>query len=218
MAYNVHGFRAGVREVAAAVDGESPDVVLLNETRSLGLRLRRFARRMGLERAAGTRLVRPIPNAVLARPPWRVVRSEVVVLPRVRRTLRRGVVTAVIGRAGTRITVAAVHLGLSEDERAEHARALTDLLAGRRERTILGGDLNEEPDGRAATWIAERYWDAFARVGQGPGHTFPSVEPHARIDYLFISDGLTAERAWVGGDAFAGLSDHRPILADLLLE
>lgn len=218
MAYNVQGFRGGARDMAVAVEAESPDVLLLNETRYLGFRLRRFARRLGMERAAGTRLIRPVPNAVLARPPWRVIRHEVVVLPRVRRTLRRGVVTAVIGRAGTRIAVAAVHLGLSEGERAEHARVLTDLLAGRQERAILGGDLNEGPDGRAATWIAERYWDAFARAGQGPGHTFPSVEPHARIDYLFISDGLTAERAWVGGDGFVGISDHRPVLADLLFD
>jgi endonuclease/exonuclease/phosphatase family metal-dependent hydrolase len=114
-----------------------------------------------------------------------------------------------------RLVAASVHLGLSETERVEHARLLTDLLAGRREEVILGGDLNEEQDGPAASWISGRYWDVFARAGEEPGPTFPGSDPRARIDYLFASAGVTVARAWVGGEAFASLSDHRPVFADV---
>src|ERR671918_533344 len=121
-------------------------------------------------------------------------------------------------RAGTRpiataVTDAAPDLGLSGKERAEHARELTDLLAGR-EPVILGGDLNEAANEPAAMWIGDRYWDAASAAGR----TFPSWEPRARIDYLFVSDGISVARAWVGGARFAGLSDHLPVLADVELE
>jgi endonuclease/exonuclease/phosphatase family metal-dependent hydrolase len=218
--YNVHGFRAGTREMAEALAGEAPDVLLLNETRYLGIRLRRFARRMDMRSVSGTGLFRRarIPNAVLTRPPWRVVRHEVVALPRLGRTVRRGAVLASLGRAGLRVVAAAVHLGLSESERLEHARVLTDLVAGRREAVIIGGDLNEDEDGRAASWVAGRYWDAFAAAGDGSPHTFPGVDPRARIDYLFVSEGVTVSRAWVGGPPFRVLSDHLPVFADLEVE
>lgn len=213
MVWNVHGFRAGTKRIAAAVTEAAPDLVLLNETRYLGFHLRRFARRAGLEGASGTGVWRPIPNAVLARRPWRVVDAGKIVFPRTRRTLRRGIVLTIVGRAGTRASAGAVHLGLSGEERAEHARTLTDLLAGR-EPVLLGGDLNEAADEPAARWIADRYWD----VARDSGPTFPAWEPRARIDYLFVSEGVGVERAWVGGQRFAGLSDHLPVLADLELD
>lgn len=213
MVWNVHGFRAGTRPIATAVTDAAPDIVLLNETRYLGFHLRRFARKAGLEGVSGTGLWRPIPNAVLARRPWRVVDAGKIVFRPTRRTIRRGVVLTVIGRAGSRATAAAVHLGLSGKERAEHARELTDLLAGR-EPVILGGDLNEAANEPAAMWIGDRYWDAASAAGR----TFPSWEPRARIDYLFVSDGISVARAWVGGARFAGLSDHLPVLADVELE
>jgi endonuclease/exonuclease/phosphatase family metal-dependent hydrolase len=211
MVWNVHGFRAGLAAIGRAVDAADPDVVILNETRYLGFRLSRFSRRIGLSVAAGTGLWRPIPNAILVRPPWRIVVHQKVVFPRTRRTIRRGVVTAAIGRAGSRLQVTSVHLGLSGPERLEHVRLLTDALAGTRP-LILGGDLNEGPEGPAASWIGDRYFDACA---DGCGPTFPSTAPRARIDYLFVTDGVRVERAEVGGPDFAPLSDHLPVLADL---
>jgi endonuclease/exonuclease/phosphatase family metal-dependent hydrolase len=208
--WNVHGFRAGVREVADEVSRLQPDVLILNETRYLGFRLRRFARRVDMVGPSGTGLWRPIPNAVLCRAPWRAIRGEKVVFPRARRTIRRGAVIAVVGRSGRRLHVAAVHLGLSAEERLEHVRVLTDLLVGRPV-LLIGGDLNEGPDGPAATWLGNRYWDVCA---DGCGPTFPGPSPGVRIDYLFVSEGIRVERAGVGTDA-ATLSDHLPVVADL---
>jgi endonuclease/exonuclease/phosphatase family metal-dependent hydrolase len=215
MTWNVHGFRAGTKPIADAVRAEEPDVLILNETGYLGFRLRRFARRVGMEGSSGATLRWRIPNAVLAKPPWRVVRGQVAVLPRTGHTLRRGVVMAQLGRTGQRLWVVGVHLGLSGPERVKHVRVLTDLLAGR-DPTVLGGDLNEDQAGAAASWIAERYWDVASEAPDGA--TFPAREPRARIDYLFVSEGVAAERVWNGGaERYVQLSDHLPVVADLRL-
>ena len=83
---------------------------------------------------------------------------------------------------------------------------------------LVGGDLNETPDGTAVRWLSQRLWDCFATAGEGPGETFRSDQPTARIDYLFANDRVRVERAWVlrGPEAAAG-SDHLPLFADLVL-
>ena len=215
MTWNVHGFKAGTKELAEAVRTEDADVLILNETGYLGFRLRRFSRRLGMEGSTGATLRWRIPNAVLVKPPWRVVRGQVAVLPRAGRTLRRGAVLAQLGRTGQRLWVVGVHLGLSGQERVAHARVLTDLLAGRHP-AVLGGDLNEDAGGPAATWISGRYWDAASELEDAS--TFPAKEPRARIDYLFVSEGIRVERVATGGERYAELSDHLPVLADLRLD
>jgi endonuclease/exonuclease/phosphatase family metal-dependent hydrolase len=210
MVWNVHGFRAGTRTMADAVRAEEPDILLLNETGYLGFRLGRFARRAGMEGASGATLRWRIPNAVLARQPWRPVRGEVAVLPRRRRALRRGIVMGLVRHGGVRLWTAAVHLGLSAQQRAEHALVILDLLDGRHP-VILGGDLNEDPFGRAAARLADELQDA----GAGGEPTFPASEPRARIDYIFVAPGIRVERVWHGNERLWPLSDHLPVLAEL---
>jgi endonuclease/exonuclease/phosphatase family metal-dependent hydrolase len=123
---------------------------------------------------------------------------------------------ATIGRAGRRLTAVSVHLGLSTPERRRHAEVLTDLLGARHQPVIVGGDLNEGPDGPAASWIGERYWDSSASLGESEGLTFPSSDPRARIDYVFVSSSLEVDRVWVAGEP--GASDHLAVLADVRLD
>lgn len=218
LVWNVRGLRAGVGAVAAIVEAEKPDVLLLTEVGRTGVRLRRLARRLGMGVASGLRLWRRgVPNAVLARPPWRIVSEGLVVLPRAGGSHRRGVVPAVLGRSGRRLTAAAVHLGLSGTERLAHVRLIAERIPALRRPVLLGGDLNEQPGEPAAAWLAERLWDAFAAAGDGPGETFPSEAPRARIDYLFVTEGVSV----IGARVVAGsgeASDHLPVVADLELE
>ncbi|MEX2458455.1 MAG: endonuclease/exonuclease/phosphatase family protein, partial [Actinomycetota bacterium] len=135
------------------------------------------------------------------------------------RLIPRGAVLAHLGRSGVRLWAACVHLGLSDRERAGHARELTDLLAGLGGPVVLGGDLNEFPEGTAASWLSGRLWDAFVQAGEGDGLSYPASEPRARIDYLLLGDGLRAERAWVEDrPEVRAASDHLPIFADVALE
>jgi endonuclease/exonuclease/phosphatase family metal-dependent hydrolase len=222
LAYNVHGFRNGVRRVARAVTEERPDVALLSEAKGR-FQLWRFARTMGMDVAAhGLRLFGGITNAVLLRHPWRSVHAELVRFPRTGRLPRRGVVVVRARRAGIPVTVVAVHLGLSDAERALHARELTDAVAGTPPPIVLGGDLNEGPDGKAASWVAERLWDAWlagvAGATAASGETFPASEPRARIDYLFVSEDVRVERCWLVATADAAeVSDHLPLFADVVV-
>ncbi|HEV3475821.1 MAG TPA: endonuclease/exonuclease/phosphatase family protein [Actinomycetota bacterium] len=214
MVWNVHGFRAGASRMADAAAAEEPDVLIVNETGWFGIRLRRFSRRVAMRPATGLRGFRRIRNAVLVRAPWRIVGRQVIRFPRAGGNRLRGIVLAAVGRAGRRLSVGAVHLGLSAKERTEHVRELTDVLAGH-DAVLVGGDLNEGPDGPAVTWIAGRLWDVLKDGGEA---TFPSRAPTTRIDYLFVSEGVTPERAWTGGERFADLSDHLPVVADLSVD
>jgi endonuclease/exonuclease/phosphatase family metal-dependent hydrolase len=114
------------------------------------------------------------------------------------------------------MTAAALHLGLSPGERREHARAIADRVRSFRQPVVLGGDLNEGPGEPASAWLADRLWDAFAVAGEGEGRTFPADDPQARIDYLFVTDGVGVAAAQVVAGADAA-SDHLPLLVDLEL-
>lgn len=222
LAYNVHGFRSGVRRVARTVSAERPDVALLNEARGR-FRLWRFGRATGMSVAGhGLRLFESVTNAILLRPPWRAVHVGVIRFSRSGGLPGRGAIVVRARRTGVPVTVVAVHLGLSDAERAAHARELTDALAGMDPPILLGGDLNEGPEGKAAAWIADRLWDAWPRAAAGPasspGETFPSGEPRVRIDYLFVSGDLRVERCWLGATpAVTEASDHLPLFGDVVV-
>lgn len=218
LVWNVRGLRAGVGAVGAVVEREEPDVALLSEVGRTGFRLRRLTRRLGMSAASGLRVWRRgVPNAVLARPPWRIVSDGLVVLPRRGGTHRRGVVSAVLGRSGHRLTAVAVHLGLSARERLDHVRRIWERIPALRAPVLLGGDLNEQPGEPAAAWLAERMWDAFEAAGEPPDDTYPADAPRARIDYLFVTEGVSVTAVRVAGEA-GDASDHLPLVADLELE
>lgn len=215
--YNVHGFRSGVADVAAVVHALEPDLLLLNETGGR-LALRRLSRALGMELASDpwSPLRRRIKNAVLARPPWRIVGHRLHRFGDVRRPLNpRGALVAQVGRTGRRVWVLAIHLGLHPLERLHAAEELADLARGLEGPVLIGGDCNELPGGRAVSFLADRFWDAWA--GEG-GETFPAEDPSSRIDYLFVSEELRVERAVVPRDERAGrASDHLPLATDLAI-
>jgi endonuclease/exonuclease/phosphatase family metal-dependent hydrolase len=108
-----------------------------------------------------------------------------------------------------------VHLGLHPVERLHNAEELSDLLRGLTGPIVIGGDLNETPDGRAARFLAERFWDAWLLGGDVAGETFPASEPTSRIDYLFVSERIAVEKVIVPPAPAA--SDHLPVVAELSL-
>ena len=216
--YNVRGFRDGLDEVVEAVERLAPDVLLLQESgprRKLGA----LAAATGMDAAGDpwSPLRRRVKNAVLVRPPWRVVQHRLHRFDASTRFYPRGALVAQAGRSGRRIWAVSTHLGLAPSERIAHVRELTDVCAGLSGAPIvLGGDLNATPEQRAPSWLADRYWDAWAAVGDGEGATFPANDPTARIDYLFASAGLVVEAASVGKAPDA--SDHLPVVAELRIE
>lgn len=217
--HNVSGFRGGLDTAQRIVDRFAPDVVLLNETGSRR-RLRRFARRVRMRAVADpwSPFRRRAKNAVLVRPPWRMLDRRSLRFAGSARLHPRGAIVASIGQSGYRVRAVSVHLGLQPSERLRHVEELSDALRGLGGPIVLGGDLNETPDRRAASFLGERFWDAWLLGGDAAGETFPSAEPTARIDFLFVSEGVTVERVVVPGDEDARrASDHRPVIAELTL-
>jgi endonuclease/exonuclease/phosphatase family metal-dependent hydrolase len=216
--WNVRGFRGGLDRAAKIAGRFEPDLVLLNETGGRR-RLRRFARAIGMTATADpySPFRRRVKNGVLVRPPWRVLEHR---LQRFADSMRamypRGMLVCQIDRDGFRLCAVCVHLGLHPMERLHAAQELCDLAGSWQVPTLVGGDLNERPEGRAVGMLAERLGDAWLLGGDVTGETFPASDPTARIDYLFVSAGVTVDKVMVPpGPA---VSDHLPVVAELSLQ
>ena len=219
LVYNVRGFRDGADRVESVLERFEPDLVLLNESGGRW-RLRRFAKRAQMKavRDPWSPFRRRVKDAVLVRAPWRVLERRFRRFADSARWYPRGTVVVRVARSGYRLWAAAVHLGLRPAERRRHAEELVDLLRGLDGPVVVGGDLNETPSGRAVSFLSERFWDAWLLGGDVAGETFPADEPTARIDYLFVSEGIRVERALVPAIPEVRVaSDHRPFVAELTL-
>jgi endonuclease/exonuclease/phosphatase family metal-dependent hydrolase len=214
--YNVKSYRLGFEPVVQVISQAGLDLVLLQEC-GRRRRLLRLAERLHMEVVSSAKLFDRTRNAVLFRPPWRLAGFEVRRLSRAGRTIPRGFVAVKLRAPRRTLCAVSFHLGLSAGERQRHAGELTDFLAGVRGPLLVGGDINEGPDGPAARWLRERLFDVCAQ--ESGGETFPAREPVARIDALFARDGAVPVRAWVpSGPLPARASDHLPVLAEVDLE
>ena len=217
--YNVRGFRDGLERLVRLVGHFEPDVLLLNETGGRR-RLRRFADALGMAVATDpwSPFRRRVKDAVLVRPPWGILEHHQRRFEGGPWLYPRGALIATLGHGGARLLAISMHLGLHPRERLADAKALATLVDSIGAPIVAGGDLNEKPDGRAVGFLSGRFRDAWLLGGDADGETFPADEPTARIDYLFVSEGIVVERLLVppGPDAREA-SDHRPLVAELTL-
>jgi endonuclease/exonuclease/phosphatase family metal-dependent hydrolase len=217
--YNVRGFRDGFDRLVRLVGHFEPDVMLLSETGGRW-RLRRFAKAlgMGVARDPWSPIRRRVKDAVLVRPPWWIAEHRQQRFEDTPLMYPRGALIARLEKGDARLCAVSTHLGLHPRERLADARELGRTLADAGTPLVIGGDLNERPDGRAVGYLSERLRDAWLLGGDVDGETFPADEPTARIDYLFVSEGIAVERVIVppGPDAREA-SDHRPVVAELTL-
>ena len=106
------------------------------------------------------------------------------------------------------------------EDRMTQARALADVVAASRRPVIVAGDLNApESSPVLGALRAAGLRDAFSSAGKGYGYT----QGHAlrpgisflRIDHILVSATLGVHDCFVGSKEG---SEHRPVIADLLLE
>ena len=213
--YNLKGFRLGRDALARALDALHPDLALLQET---GPRraLRALADELGMRAAAdpwawGRRRVK---NAVLVRPPLELVEHRLERFPGTELLHPRGALVAGIRDGKRRHWGVSAHLGLVPAERATHAQRLGDLVEAIGAPSLVGADLNELPGGRTPALVARSLTDAWTIGGEGREETFPSDDPTARIDYLFVSEGVEVTDVRVAAEAGTA-SDHLPLVADV---
>ncbi|WP_326697084.1 endonuclease/exonuclease/phosphatase family protein [Streptomyces sp. NBC_01754] len=224
LSYNVRSLRDDTEALARVIRACAPDLVCLQEAPRF-FRWRKAAARL----AAGTGLVTLSGGATAAGPMLlcslraTVERTEDVLLPRTPGLHRRGLATAVVRIAGARLGVVSCHLSLEREERRAQAGLLLDRLGALgAAHAVVGGDLNDVPDGPAFRRLAGRLQDCRAVHPWGGELTFPAAAPAKRIDALFATDGVGVLGCGVpaglpgvtGGDLRAA-TDHLPVLAAL---
>jgi endonuclease/exonuclease/phosphatase (EEP) superfamily protein YafD len=104
--------------------------------------------------------------------------------------------------------------------RMVQARALADDLRGTAEPLIIAGDLNSPPPSLASRTLTAGLGltDAFSAAGRGYGYTFGHTLLYKgsflRLDHVLASRHFSAAACSVGTTRG---SDHRPVIADLIL-
>jgi endonuclease/exonuclease/phosphatase family metal-dependent hydrolase len=216
--YNVRGFRDGFDRLVRLVAHFEPDVLLLNET-GARWRLRRFARALGMQLGADPWVWfrRRVKDAVLVRAPWWITAHRQQRFDGTPTMYPRGALVAELENGEARLAAVSTHLGLHPLERLHDAHEIGRLVP-HASPAVIGGDLNEKPDGRAVALLSERFRDAWLLGGNADGDTFPANEPTARIDYLFVTQEIAVEHVVVPtGEHARRASDHRPLVAEVTL-
>lgn len=82
---------------------------------------------------------------------------------------------------------------------------------------IVCGDFNFPPPSNSYRALRESLTDTFAATSYGFGLTYAvhARVPAWRIDYVWCGAGVRPLRCRLGA---WGISDHRPVIADLLVE
>ncbi|MDQ6638437.1 MAG: endonuclease/exonuclease/phosphatase family protein [Pseudomonadota bacterium] len=107
----------------------------------------------------------------------------------------------------------------NHEARLAQSRALARAIGTTTRPLIVAGDLNA-PDSSAVVGSLRAIGlrDAFASAGRGwgytYGHTLRPAFSFLRIDHILVGAGIEARECFVGG---AAASDHRPVIADLVL-
>ena len=143
------------------------------------------------------------------------------------------------------VHLAAVHSNLTERRRAYELRSVLSGIAGRRSGVhVITGDFNTLAPGekldidrlpprlRAIVWMTGRtirwttiqlmldggYTDAYRMFHSDEGFTFPTWDPHVRLDYAFLQPSLVPQvtRCEVMRDVegVRQASDHFPLLTE----
>jgi endonuclease/exonuclease/phosphatase family metal-dependent hydrolase len=240
LTYNIQkGARGREAQVAAVIRRCRPDLVVLQEARAPAA-VERIAEAAGLThwgaqsgQSLGFLSARPVAHAE-----WHQPRGSrhafLEVVP-------DGAAARVFG-----VHLSAVHAAWTERRRVRELRALLASVARQQHGFhVLTGDFNTLAPGelldirklphrlKALVWLSGGrirwrtiqvvldggYADAFRlRHPEGVGHTFPTWDPHVRLDYVFVPAGdearVTACHV-VRDTPAAEASDHFPLLAEL---
>ncbi|WP_329227871.1 MULTISPECIES: endonuclease/exonuclease/phosphatase family protein [unclassified Streptomyces] len=224
LSYNVRSLRDDTEALARVIRACAPDLVCVQEAPRF-FRWRKAAARL----AAMTDLVILSGGATAAGPLLlcslraTVERTEDVLLPLTPGLHRRGLATAVVRIAGTRLGVVSCHLSLQREERRAQAGMLLEQVdAMDVPHAVVAGDLNDVPEGAAFRTLAGRLQDCRTTRPWGGELTFPPDAPRKRIDAVFATDrvevlgcGVPEDLPGVSGADLRAATDHLPVLAAL---
>ena len=206
--------------MARAIMDCGADIVGLNEVRDLGsdeeyqAQAEILAKLCGMEHYYFAKAYEfpggPYGNAILSRIP--ILKAETIAIPDPEPRGYDGYYEhRCILKASLEggITVLILHVGLNPDEKESAVAMVVKNLAT--EKCILMGDFNMTPDDKTLAPIYERMRDAAEGFCRNK-LSFPSIDPHSKIDYIFVSRDVEVEGADIPNIV---ASDHRPHVAKL---
>jgi endonuclease/exonuclease/phosphatase family metal-dependent hydrolase len=224
MTYNIkHGEVSSLESIASVINGQSPDIVLLQEVDVLTNRSGRVDQAARLGQLTGMyHSFQPAllsydggqyGLALLSRYP--IVSSQRIPL---RSTAEQRILALMEVELDPEhvISVGISHFAnTTASERQNQADDVKAALAGRA-LAVFGGDLNASPSEACITSLRQQLTDAWTRGGSGNGYTHDARFPTKRIDYLMLGPSWIApvQASVVGASS---QSDHRPVVATLTL-
>jgi endonuclease/exonuclease/phosphatase family metal-dependent hydrolase len=108
------------------------------------------------------------------------------------------------------------HTERHRERRGQLDKLLTEFEKNGPDRpTLWGGDFNAPPTSNLFDSIPDHYVNAFGTAGKGLGNTFINGFPLLRIDHIYAGPGFEIIDA---RSAHSGHSDHRMVIADVLLK
>lgn len=120
----------------------------------------------------------------------------------------RGLIEAVIDIKGKEISVLGTHLSLKQDERMMQTEFIVERLKQASTPKLLLGDFNARPTAVEMIEIFNLMKDSTDINAK----TFPSNDPQAKIDYIFVSDDI---KAYKGRVIHSYASDHLPVVVEI---
>jgi endonuclease/exonuclease/phosphatase family metal-dependent hydrolase len=224
LSYNIRSMRDDTAALARVISACAPDLVLVQEAPRFfrwRKKLARLAAASGLVTLSGGATASG--PALLCSLRATVERTEDVLLPLTPGLHRRGFATAVVRFGGARLGVLSCHLSLQKDERYAQGGMLFDRLAGMGvEHAIVGGDLNERPNGRTFRRLTAGLQDCWAAAPWGAEYTSTPADPHQRIDAILATRGIEVlgcgvplGHPGVTETDLRAATDHLPVLAAL---
>ncbi|MEV0980502.1 endonuclease/exonuclease/phosphatase family protein [Streptomyces sp. NPDC049915] len=224
LSYNIRSMRDDTDALARVIRSCAPDLVLIQEAPRFFRWRKKLAR---LAHAADLVMVTggatTTGPAILSNLRATVERTEDVLLPPTPGLHRRGLATAVVRFGGARLGVISCHLSLDKDERDAQGGMLLDRLAAMGvTHTVVGGDVNERPEGPTFRRLAGNLQDCHTAARWGGTDTWTSADPYQRIDAVFVTQGVEVLGCGVPLGApgvteadLRAATDHLPVLAAL---
>lgn len=223
MTWNILGAQhPDVREIAAVIREQQPDVASLQEVQRA--QLRRLAKQLGWQYVWARKHYPYSPllwwraEGIGILSPWRVSgRLRTTISPGVSTWVykHRVLLAATITRRDGALRVFNTHLASHDtDERLAQATRVADRVrADPSALIILTGDLNTTNDSEIEVL---REFRAVGLHDAGGTVSNPAIHPDQRIDYVLLPEGATTLLSHTpeGGELWARLSDHLPVLVE----
>ena len=217
--YNIlMGGRNG-SDLHRVVRATAPDVLLVNESPKTPFLWRRRARSLaeawGMSYVVGGRPAGS--NMITTAWPVGIKARGAETLDQPLFQPRRGIAWAQLRVEGRLLGVVCCHLSLDRQRRLTETERVLDVANRLRGPVVVGGDLNETPDGPV--------WQGFTRAGyvdhgSRRHRTYPAHDPVKRIDALLVRgavDVLSHGVPNLDPAILAAASDHLPLLVTLRL-